>query len=123
MYACGSRPFILALSISVIARARVSAPVSEPANNQFFLPRHMGLTARSAALLSMAARPSSIKRLKACQRPKGVTKGLRQVSLGRDTVICFSAQLCRASSLGRLNSWRTARRISAGLPAISRSMS
>jgi len=34
-------------------------PLSEPANNQFFLPMAIALKARSAALLSISILPSS----------------------------------------------------------------
>jgi len=52
----------LRCSMIVMARAKVSAPVSAPANNQFRRPTPIGLRARSAALLSMATRPSSRNR-------------------------------------------------------------
>ena len=48
----------------VMARARVSAPLSAPAKSRFFLAIPIGRRARSAGLLSMATRPSSGNRLK-----------------------------------------------------------
>lgn len=59
--ACGSSPFILAVSMRVIALASVSPPLSEPAKSQFFRPMPIGRMARSAGLLSMPTRPSSRK--------------------------------------------------------------
>src|ERR1700691_2430814 len=50
--------FSFAVSVSEKIAAARSPPASEPACNQFFLPRGIGRMARSAALLSMQARPS-----------------------------------------------------------------
>jgi hypothetical protein len=53
--------------LSVYMKAR-SAPRSEPANSQDFLPRAKPRSARSAALLVRQIRPSSRKRVNAGQR-------------------------------------------------------
>jgi transposase len=55
-------------SCGLMARARVSAPVSAPAKSQFFRPIPMGRRARSVGLLSMATRPSSRNRQNDGQR-------------------------------------------------------
>jgi hypothetical protein len=55
----------LAVSITVYILAAASPPLSEPANNQFFLPIAMALKARSAALLSISTLPSSKNLLRA----------------------------------------------------------
>ena len=60
--------FIFAVSMIVMARASVSAPVSAPAKSQFFRPMPIGRRARSAGLLSMPTRPSSRNRQKDGQR-------------------------------------------------------
>src|SRR6185436_13349791 len=56
--ACGSMPFILAVTIRVYIAAARWPPRSEPQNNHDLRPRAIPRTARSAALFDKHARPS-----------------------------------------------------------------
>ena len=62
--ACGSTPFILAVTIRLYSAAARCPPRSEPANNHARRPRAIPRNARSAALLLRQMRPSSRKRVK-----------------------------------------------------------
>ena len=100
--ACGSRPFMLAVSMMFMALASVSAPVSAPANSQLRLPIPIGLRARSKALLPMATRPSSSNRQNEGQRVSAYRKALARSPLAGMRASCCSAQACNASTLGLL---------------------
>ena len=55
---CRARHKAVSIIVSILAMR--SPPLSGPAKSQFFLPRPMGRIARSAMLLSISTRPSSI---------------------------------------------------------------
>ena len=63
LHECGMvwrRAVPYALIMGGVMLAMRSPPLSEPANNQFFLPSPSGRIARSAMLLSISTRPSSM---------------------------------------------------------------
>ena len=67
-HACGSTPFILAVTMRLYMAAARSPPRSDPQNSHDFLPRAMPRSPRSAALLERQTRPSSRNSVKADQR-------------------------------------------------------
>jgi hypothetical protein len=67
-HACGSTPFILAVTMRLYMAAARGPPRSDPQNNQVFRPSAAQRSPRSAALLDMQTRPSSRNRVKAGQR-------------------------------------------------------
>ena len=67
-HACGSISLSFAVPISVYMTAALSAPRSEPAKSQDFLPSARPRNARSAALFDRQIRPSRRKPVKAGQR-------------------------------------------------------
>ena len=66
--ACGSTPFILAVTMRLYMAAARWPPRSDPQNSHDFLPRAMPRRPRSAALFERQTRPSSRNSVKADQR-------------------------------------------------------
>lgn len=79
--ACGSIPFIFAVTIRVYMTAARSPPRSEPAKSHDFRPNAIPLGARSAAGLVRQMRPSSGNAVKAAHSPC-----LATVSGGNDVI-------------------------------------
>ena len=67
-HACGSTPFILAVTMRPYMAAARSPPQSEPQNSHDLRPRAIPRSPRSAALLERQTRPSSRNSVKAGQR-------------------------------------------------------
>ena len=67
-HACGSTPFILAVTMSPYMSAARRPPRSDPQNSHDFRPSATQRSPRSAALFDMHTRPSSRNSVKACQR-------------------------------------------------------
>jgi len=78
--------------------------------------------ARSAGLLSMASRPSVVYRVSASHRLRLCCRARPSVVLLDRRRRSASAQLLNDASSGAARAWRSAWRISAGLPLISVSM-
>ena len=121
-HACGSTPFILAVTMRLYMAAARRPPRSDPQNNQDFRPSATPRSPRSAALVEMHTRPSSRNRVKACQRLSMYWTALTR-SCPRDSLAaCSRMEVTRSSTSVRLSARRTARRSSGLWPLISRSI-
>ena len=67
-HACGSTPFIFAVTMRLYMAAARRPPRSDPQNSHDFLPSAMPRRPRSAALFERQTRPSSRNKVKAGQR-------------------------------------------------------
>src|SRR6516225_1717804 len=120
--ASGSTSFNLALWINDAAIDQCRPPLSEPANNEFFLVMTIGLMARSTAFVSMSRRPSSRKRVSPVQWVSEYRIALARSELPEIRASRRTSHSCISSSSGRLRCCRTDRRCASDVPRISDSI-
>lgn len=82
-HACGSMPFIFAVTMRLYIAAARRPPRSDPQNSQDFRPRAMPRKPRSAALLERHTRSSSRNSVKLAHRFSDVVERLGQVVTAR----------------------------------------
>ena len=95
--ACGSTPFIFAVTMRLYMAAARCPPRSDPQNSHDFLPSAIPRSPRSAALLDRHTRPSSRNSVNAVQRvpirPGPQSGRLRSIFAANRFGECFSGGL------------------------------